>query len=102
MFLQIWVQKSASGAIERSFFHLFIDRVIDCTDFWIIFYILESIFLGDLTFIKSSVAGGSKRFEVLVLSFVIIEDFSCKYLRNSLVPMPYSRTKSGNVMNVLD
>lgn len=51
---------------------------------------------------KSDIAGGSSKFVALMFIFARTEDLSCRYFKNSLLPMPNSWANCGNVVNVLD
>jgi len=46
MFLQIWVHKLASGAIEKFFSHFIVGKYMVCSWFEIILYILERVSLA--------------------------------------------------------
>lgn len=51
---------------------------------------------------KSAIACGSSKFVALMFIFARTEDLSCRYFKNSLLPMPNSWANFGNVVNVLD
>lgn len=65
-----------------------------------ILYILERSFFGEML-TKSDIAGGSSKFVTLMFIFARTEDLSCRYFKNSLLPMPNSWANCGNVVNVL-
>ena len=67
MFLQIWVQKSASGVIERSCSHLFDGKTVLLSECDIILYIWERSLLGEWILTNCEISVESKRFVVLML-----------------------------------
>lgn len=82
MFWQIWVQKLASGAIERSVSHFTVGIVSVVSEFVMILYILESSFFDDWILIKSEHEDGRFRFVFLISNAALIEEISCAYSRN--------------------
>lgn len=69
MFLQIWVQKPASGVMDKSDSHLWYGRLMLLSVCDNILNIFESIFLGEGKFINSKTNGGMSRVSVWILIF---------------------------------
>ncbi len=67
--MQICVQKSASGAIDRSDSHLACGKLNVLSDFNIILYILESSFFEDDILINSEIKGESSRLTLINVDF---------------------------------
>ena len=79
MFWQIWGQKSASGAMERSVSHFSegMEGVVSACDNKL--YILDRSFFGEEMLINVETEGGRSKFIFLFFNVDWMDDETCRY-----------------------
>lgn len=82
IFWQIWGQKSASGAMERSVSHFSEGMEGDVSACDNNLYILDKSFLGEEMLMNVETVGGRSKFIFLFFIVDWMDDETCRYCRN--------------------